>query len=505
MATREQYLLELQGISKSFKAVKANDNISLKLAKGEILALLGENGAGKSTLMNIIYGIYRPDSGKIFINGRQVKINSPKEAMSFGIGMVHQHFMLIDRFNAIENMILISEDTSLSVLNRKKVRARLEELKNQYNIDVDLDCPVEQLSISMQQKVEILKLLYRGADILILDEPTAVLLPAEAESLFRIMRNMTSMGKGVIFISHKMDEVLEISDRINVLSLGKVTGEMKTADADKNTLITMMSGEDALHVDAFEKKAPEEDVLMECEGLEAYDERHVKTLNGVSLKVHKGEIIGIAGVEGNGQEELAQILAGTKYASGGTIKTPNMDLSHRSTRRFMAEKIGYIPSDRNTTGTVSGFSLLQNWLLRKKEVTGKDGLLDTKRMRAECIEGMKIFDVRSKDENTRSSTLSGGNLQKFILAREIGNAPRILVCSYPTRGLDVKAARYVHNCLIEAKNSGTGIIVISSDLEELFAISDRIAVLHRGKVIGEKKPEETTAKEIVYMMMGGNA
>ena len=503
MAIREEYLLELQQISKSFRTVKANDSISLKLNKGEVLALLGENGAGKSTLMNIIYGIYRPDSGRILINGKQVKIDSPRQAMSFGIGMVHQHFMLIERFNAVDNIILISEDSSFSALNRKKVRARLEELKEQYNIDVDLDSPIEDLSISMQQKVEILKLLYRGADILILDEPTAVLLPVEAESLFAIIRNMTKQGKGVIFISHKMDEVLEISDRINVLSLGKVTGEVLTSEADKNTLVMMMSGEDALNVKPFEKKEIEPEVLMSCEGVEAYDDRNAKTLNGVDLTIHAGKIIGIAGVEGNGQEELAQILAGVRYASAGKINTRNMDLSHRSTRRFMAEKIGYIPSDRNSTGTVPDFSLLQNWMLRKKDVVDKRGLLDTDRMLEECVRGMKKFDVRAKDEKVRSATLSGGNLQKFILAREIGNDPQVLICSYPTRGLDVKAARYVHSCLIDARNSGTGIVVISSDLEELFAVCDRIVVLYRGKVIGEKKPEETTTQEIVYMMMGG--
>ncbi|MBR3227368.1 MAG: ABC transporter ATP-binding protein [Erysipelotrichaceae bacterium] len=505
MANREEYLLELEDISKSFRNVNANDGISLKLAKGEILALLGENGAGKSTLMNIIYGIYRPDNGKIFINGEEVRIDSPKEAMSFGIGMVHQHFMLIERFNAVENIILISEDRSFSLLNKKKVRERLEDLKTRYDIDVDLDRPVEQLSISMQQKVEILKLLYRGADILILDEPTAVLLPVEARSLFEIMRNMASQGKGVIFISHKMDEVLEISDRINVLSLGRVTGEVLTADADKNRLITMMSGEDALNVKAFEKKEAEDEVLLSCEGLEAYDDRKVRTLNGVDLKIHKGEIIGVAGVEGNGQEELAQVLAGVRYASKGRINTPNMDLSHRSTRRFMAERIGYIPSDRNSTGTVATFTLLQNWLLRKKDVTGKNGLLNMEKMDEECVEGMRRFDVRARDESVRSSTLSGGNLQKFILAREIGNDPKVLICSYPTRGLDVKAARYVHSCLIDARNNGTGILVISSDLEELFAISDRIVVLNRGKIVGEKRPSQTNTGEIVYMMMGGEA
>ncbi|MDO4500060.1 MAG: ABC transporter ATP-binding protein [Erysipelotrichaceae bacterium] len=501
----ENYLLELKGISKSFKDVKANDNISLHLQKGEVLALLGENGAGKSTLMNIIYGIYKPDSGQIFVNGSRANINSVKDAMFFSIGMVHQHFMLIGRFNAVENIILISDDKSFSVLNKKKVKDRLEELKAQFGIDVDLDCPVEQLSISMQQKVEILKVLYVGAEILILDEPTAVLLPAECESLFKIIRNMTSLNKGVIFISHKLDEVLEISDRINVLSAGRVTGEVKTADANKDIIVTMMSGEDALKKFNFEKEKPSDIVIMNCKDLAAKDDRGVQTLNHVDLTIHKGEIVGIAGVEGNGQEELAQVLAGVRNVTKGSIEVAGENLKPGKTKEFMEKGVAYIPSDRNHTGTVSDFSLVSNWLLRKIKVPKKFGLLDNKKINEDCKKGMEKFDVRAKDQNVRSANLSGGNLQKFILAREMEEVSNVLICSYPTRGLDIKASYSVRSRLLEAKKNGSGILVLSSDLEELFAICDRIVVLYRGEIIGECDPNTASTGDVVYMMMGGKA
>ena len=308
-------LLELRGITKLFGGTAANDAIDLILHRGEVLALLGENGAGKSTLMNIIYGIYRPDAGQILVKGKETRITSPKEAMAHGIGMVHQHFMLIGRFNAVENVSLISPSGSLSLLNQRKVRASLEELKSRYGIEVDLDCPVEQLSISMQQKIEILKMLYTGADILILDEPTAVLLPQECEALFAIIRHMTQQGKGVIFISHKLDEVLQISGRVDVLSHGRVTGHVNTADADKDLIVRMMSGDNVPDMSGYVKKAPADETALACSGLEAFDDRKVQTLNGVDLTVHRGEIVGVAGVEGNGQNELAEVLAGVRPAA----------------------------------------------------------------------------------------------------------------------------------------------------------------------------------------------
>jgi simple sugar transport system ATP-binding protein len=501
----ENKLLELQGISKYFGDAAANESINLHLFGGEVLALLGENGAGKSTLMNIIYGIYHPDAGRILIRGREVKISSPKDAMAHGIGMVHQHFMLVGRMNAVQNVCLIDRRASLSVLNSKKVRASLEKLKEQYQIEVDLDCPVEQLSISMQQKIEILKLLYTGADILILDEPTAVLLPQECQTLFDIIQHMTAQNKGVIFISHKLNEVLQISDRIDVLSHGKVTGHVHTADASQDLIIRMMSGDHLPDFSGYVKKPAQDTICLSCKKVEAFDDRNVKTLNGVDLTVHYGEIVGVAGVEGNGQNELAEVLAGVRHTSSGEIQVAGNVMNSAKAGCFIDSGVGYIPSDRNTVGTVPDFPLYENWLLRSRNYPKWHGLTDLHAVQRQTSCAMEDFDVRAAGCMTRSANLSGGNLQKFILARELEGNPRVLICSYPTRGLDMKASWFIRSQLTHAKEAGTGIVLFSGDLDELFAISDRIVVLYRGRVAGERYPEKTTPQNMILMMMGGQA
>ena len=496
-------LLELQGITKIFGSMAANDSIDLVLHRGEVLALLGENGAGKSTLMNVIYGIYKPDAGKIKINGQDVHITSPKDALAHGIGMVHQHFMLVERMSAVENVALISNEGPFSLFHRQKIHDSLENLKNSYGMDLDLNCPVEQLSISMQQKIEILKMLYTGADILILDEPTAVLLPQECEALFQIIRHMTQQGKGVIFISHKLDEVLRISDRINILSHGKVTGEAKTQNADKDQIVRMMSGDDLPDMKTREKKRPLKEAALHCSSVTASDERGVQTLNGVNLVVHEGEIVGVAGVEGNGQSELAEVLAGVRKISEGAIEINGKRMNGTSAD-FIEAGVGYVPADRNLVGTVPDFPLYENWMLRNPNYPQKHGLTDVVAVQRQTAEAMERFDVRASGCKERTANLSGGNLQKFILARELENNPKVLICSYPTRGLDIKAAWAVRQQIISAKDKGTGVVLFSGDLEELFAVSDRIVVLYRGMVIGEVKPEDADPQEVIGLMMGGD-
>ena len=501
-ASEKVYAVEMQGISKYFGSFCALNGVQLSVEKGSIHALLGENGAGKSTLMNVLYGLYQADEGEIRINGQKAVIKNPNTAIKLGIGMVHQHFMLVDRLNAVENVGLISNDSPFSILNRQKIRTSLEELKARYGIELDLDCPVEQLSISMQQKIEILKMLYTGADILILDEPTAVLLPQECEALFAIIRHMTQQGKGVIFISHKLDEVLQISGRISVLSHGRVTGETETAGANKDQIVRMMSGDDLPDLTSYVKKPPMAEAVMTCAALEARDDRGVQTLNGVDLTVHRGEIVGVAGVEGNGQNELAEVLAGVRPAASGKISINGQEMSRPAA--FIQAGVGYVPADRNAVGTVPDFPLYENWLLRNPHYPKKHGLTDLIAVQTQTTAAMEAFDVRTSGCQERSANLSGGNLQKFILARELENTPQVLICSYPTRGLDVKAAWSVRQQIIRAKEQGTGVVLFSGDLEELFAVSDRIVVLYRGAVIGEVQPEHAVPQDVILLMMGGS-
>lgn len=381
----------------------------------------------------------------------------------------------------------------------------LEDLKVKYGIDVDLYSPVDHLSIGMQQKIEILKLLYTGADVLIFDEPTAILPPKECEGLFQIIKNLTKEGKGVIFISHKLEEVLDISDRITVLTKGKVTGEVQTKDADKAMIVRMMVGEE-VSAPQF-KTQPEEkhhrnEVVITASELCAKDDRGIQTLNGINLSIRKGEIVGVAGVEGNGQIELAEVLAGVRDASSGKVFFQETELSTKNPTPYIDGKISYVPADRNHVGCVPDFPLYENWILRQNHPPRKYGFLDYKKIKQEAAKAMELFDVRARGVKDRSGNLSGGNLQKFILARAISKNPNFLICEFPTRGLDIKATWFVRQKLFEARKEGLGVLLLSGDFEELLSLSDRIIVLYKGKIVGEVKPDETTVEEIGMMMMG---
>lgn len=492
-------ILEMRGIVKRFGSAIVNDHVDLSLYPGEVLALLGENGAGKSTLMNILFGMYQPNEGTIYVRGEKVTITSPKVSLAHRIGMVHQNFMLIDSFTATENILLTSEKSSLDVIHKAQVAQELNSLADQYGIAVDLNVPVGKLSVGMQQKVEILKLLYTGAEILIFDEPTAVLAPQECEALFSIIKKMIENQKSVIFISHKLEEVLRISDRIMVLQQGRVVEDTPNIDLDQKKIVEMMIGEAYDFKTINDRKASQNTIMIEARDVCAMDARGVQSLNGVSFHVRKGEILGIAGLEGNGQDELMDVLAGVTPCSAGSLSVKGTDMTKLSTDAFMRAGISYVPSDRNHVATVSSFRLFDNWPLRR---VLKRPFLAYRSIKKETEQAIRDYDVRVSDKDAVSENLSGGNLQKFILGREISKNPEVLICSNPTRGIDVKASWAIRNRIIEAKDMGMTVVISSGDFEELFYMSDRILVMYKGKIFAETTPKDSTVNRLGSMMMG---
>jgi ABC-type uncharacterized transport system ATPase subunit len=496
-------LLELRGITKQFPGVLANDRVDFDLAKGEVHALLGENGAGKSTLVNILYGLYHPDEGEIRLEGKTVRIGSPRAAIDLGIGMVHQHFMLIPVMTVAENIVLATEPTKGPFLDLRSAEKRVRELSTQFGLAVRPEARVASISVGMQQRAEILKALYRGADILILDEPTAVLTPQEARELFEITRSLQAEGKSIIFISHKLNEVLEIADRITVLRQGKRIDTVPRAGATPEGLARLMVGREVvLRVE----KPPAEpgDILLEVKDLTVLDDRDLEAVRGASFEVRAGEIVGIAGVDGNGQTELIDALTGLRRPSSGRIVAAGKDITSADSRECLDLGVGHIPEDRQLRGLVLDFTLAENLALHdfRKEPDSKWGWLYPKRLVQRAARLLKEFDVRGGKPQTLASALSGGNQQKVVVAREVSRNPRILVAAQPTRGLDVGAIEFVHRRLVQERDQGRAILLVSFELEEILSLSDRILVVYEGRIVGEYAPG-VSEEELGIAMTGG--
>jgi general nucleoside transport system ATP-binding protein len=496
--------LELRGITKRFGGLVANDAIDLVVQPGEIKALLGENGAGKSTLMNVLYGLMQPDEGEILVDDKPVRIRSPKDAINTGIGMVHQHFMLVPVFTVAENVTLGVERTrrAFGLLDRRKARKDVLELSERYGLAVDPDAYVEDLPVGVQQRVEIIKALLRNANVLVLDEPTAVLTPNEAEDLFRIMRELRDGGRSIIFISHKLKEVQAIADSITIIRRGKVVGERPPSTSDSELAALMVGRAVQLRVSKDEAKPGE--VRLAVSDLTVPGERGGTAIAHMSFEVRGGEILGIAGVQGNGQTELCEALMGL-LPSTGSVLLDGKDISHLSTKQRLRAGIGYIPEDRQEDGLVGDFSVAENLILdvfdRPPYASGIS--MDLNAVRQAALTQVADYDVRTTSVQTHAGTLSGGNQQKVILAREMSRNNTILLASQPTRGLDVGSIEFVHKQIVAQRDNGVAVVIVSSELDEIYALSDRIAVMYEGKIVGFTSPDVTEA-ELGLMMAGAS-
>jgi simple sugar transport system ATP-binding protein len=503
-------MIELRNITKRFGAVLANDRVSVKVAPGTIHAIVGENGAGKSTAMRIAYGFYTADSGEILINGQVQEIRTPHDAIRNGIGMVHQHFMLLEPMTVAENIVLGSEPGSAVSLDIRKAVDEIRKLSNEFKLTVDPNATVENLSVGQQQRVELLKALYRRAEILILDEPTAVLTPQEVEEFFAILRGMREQGKTIIIITHKLDEVLAISDNVTVMRDGKVVGDVKTSETNAAELARMMVGREVLlRVEKPEAKpgAP----VLSTSSLTITGRGNAKKVDNVSFEVRAGEIVGIAGVEGNGQTELIEALAGLIPGShiSGTINFEGRDITSLNARQRKELGIAHVPEDRHRRGLLLDFSLAENTILgvhyRKPAVYAGGILLDQKGIQRRTEQVIRDFDVRPPNAALPARALSGGNQQKLIIGREFELPPKLLLVSQPTRGVDIGAIEFIHRKIVELRDAGCAVLLVSAELEEVTALSDRLLVVHNGQIVGEVDPKATSNEEIGLMMTGGRA
>lgn len=497
-------VLEMSHIRKEFPGVLANDDVSLDLLEGEVHALLGENGAGKSTLMNILYGLYHPDEGEIRINGKRVRLGSPRAAIDAGVGMVHQHFMLIPVMTVTENIVLASEPVRDGLfLDYATAEEQVREISERFGLAVDPRAKIANITVGQQQRVEILKALYRNADILVLDEPTAVLTPQEARELFDIVRSLTAQGKSIIFISHKLNEVLEIAERISVLRRGRLVQTLPAGGATESSLARLMVGRDVLLRVEKGHSSPAAP-LLEVNGLTVIDDRGIDKVRNVSFQVRAGEIVGIAGVDGNGQTELIDALTGLRKAAAGSVTVAGTDVSGASPREVLDTGLGHVPEDRQRRGLVLEFSIAENIALHdyRRPPASKHGWLFPARLVERAQKLIDAFDVRGGGPRTRAGALSGGNQQKVILAREIERDPKALVAAQPTRGLDVGAIEFVHRRLVEERDEGRAILLVSLELEEVLSLSDRILVMYEGRIVGEFPPS-AGEEELGIAMTGG--
>ncbi|MGT2808036.1 ABC transporter ATP-binding protein [Streptococcus iniae] len=500
-----QHVIEMKEITKRFGDFTANDHINLTVKKGEIHALLGENGAGKSTLMNMLAGLLEPTEGEIFINGKAELIDSPSKSSHLGIGMVHQHFMLVEAFTVAENIILGNETVKNGRLDLKEASREIKELSEKYGLAVDTEAKVANISVGAQQRVEILKTLYRGADILIFDEPTAVLTPSEIQELMVIMKNLVKEGKSIVLITHKLDEIRAVADRVTVIRRGKSIQTANVAGVSAKELAEMMVGRSVSFKTEKRPSNPKETVLS-IKDLVVDENRGIPAVKGLSLDVRAGEIVGIAGIDGNGQSELIQAITGLRKVKSGSITIKNQEVTHFNSRKITELSVGHVPEDRHKDGLILEMSLAENTALQTyyKEPLSKNGILNYAKINEYARNLMKEFDVRGANELVPARGFSGGNQQKAIIAREVDRNPDLLIVSQPTRGLDVGAIEYIHKRLIEERDKGKAVLVVSFELDEILNLSDRIAVIHDGKIQGIVNPESTNKQELGILMAGGS-
>lgn len=498
-----EVVLEAKGLSKRFPGVLANDRVDFDLRKGEIHCLLGENGAGKSTLMNILYGLYQPDEGTITVKGELKNFHSPNDAIKAGIGMVHQHFMLIPVFTAAENIMLGEETLKSGFLDMKTVKRRVKGLIDKYHLDVPLDQLVEDLPVGVQQRIEIIKALYRDADILILDEPSAVLTPQEVEGLYKVMHELTDQGVSIIFITHKLKEVLAVSDRITVMRAGKVVGTITPQETNEHELANMMVGREViLTVDKGEAKPAEQ--VISIQDLHVSDDRGVPMVRGVSFDVRAGEILGVAGIQGNGQTQLVEALTGLRKPDKGKVVLSSDDVTGASPRVLVDDGLAHIPEDRQKFGLVLPYSLADNLVLCTyfRQPFAKGGVIQQQAVDENARRLIEQYDVRTPSPFVTASTLSGGNQQKVIVAREFSRSVKLLIANQPTRGLDVGSIEYIHSQIIKMRDEGAAVIVVSAELDEIMGLADRIVVMFHGEIVGEMPAKEATKENLGLLMVG---